>query len=333
MSDRRHRSVLAFGLLAAESAALRIAVTGANGYLGNEVVWRAAEQGHTVRAVLRSRTGCVLPSGVEVFLVDDLTDAVMARAAADGVDAVIHTASVFRRCDEWENELVRPNIALAETMVCACAASGARLVLTSSMAAVRGGGQVPTCGRAWYASDDWNSVSRRDGPGFEPYQFSKMESERRAWALSKEIGGELVTLCPSLIFGPPRSSSCNAFSLEMVRRWLNGAGPIESRLIADVRDVAQAHINAAILPAAANRRFIASCEARVPARDVLRELTGRLGAAAIHSRNIRCDADFDGGAVRIGAREVDATDLELVLGVRCRSTSETIADTAEALLR
>jgi len=317
--------------LVAPATALRIAVTGANGYLGNEVVWLAAEQGHTVRAVLRRRSGCTLPTGVEVMKCEDLSDAVSAREAADGVDAVIHTASVFRRCNDWENELVAPNIALAEQMVCACAAAGARLVLTSSMAAVRGSGQAPTGGRSWYTSNDWNTVSRRDGAGFEPYQFSKAESERRAWALSKEVGGELVTLCPSMIFGPPRSPSCEAFSVQMVRRWIDGEAPIQSRLVADVRDVAQAHINAATRPAAAHKRFIVSCEARVPASEILREVTAQLGAHAVARRNIRCDDLFDGGAVPIGQREVDASEMESGLGVRCRPTSRTIADMAEAL--
>eukprot|EP00967_Tisochrysis_lutea_P136406 scaffold243338_cov31-Tisochrysis_lutea.AAC.3 len=324
--------LLLAGLVPAPAAALRLAVTGANGYLGNEIVCRAFEQGHSVRAVLRSTKGCTLPPEVEVMQVEDLSDPAAAREAADGVDAVIHTASVFRKCDDWEAELVGPNIALAEQMVCACAAAGARLVLTSSMAAVRGGGQRPSSGRNWYTAEDWNSVSRRDGPGFEPYQFSKMESERRAWELSREIGGELVTLCPSMIFGPPRCSSCEAFSVQMVRSWVEGDRPIESRLVADVRDVAQAHINAAALPGVAHKRFIVSCEARVPAREILQEVNARLGADVAASRNIRCDEDFDGGAIPIGEREVDAAALRAELGVECRSTSETIADMAEALL-
>ena len=153
----------------AAALGLRLAVTGATGFLGSEVTWLAVAQGHTVRAVVR--TGSQphhLPDACEVMAVDDLTDAVSAREAADGVDAVIHTASVFQRCDDMEEELVKPNILLAEQaltvqppatpynarqsivapcssvspllspeqMICACAASGARLVLTSSMAAV-----------------------------------------------------------------------------------------------------------------------------------------------------------------------------------------------------
>ena len=41
------------------AAALRIGVTGAHGFLGNEVAWQAAVQGHQVRAIVRGAGGRV----------------------------------------------------------------------------------------------------------------------------------------------------------------------------------------------------------------------------------------------------------------------------------
>jgi len=54
------------------------------------------------------------------------------------------------------------------------------------------------------AAADAQRPRQRDGPGFEPYQYSKAESERLGWALAKEVGIEMVSLCPPMIFGPPR---------------------------------------------------------------------------------------------------------------------------------
>ena len=123
---RPSRSVLLASvlLLLHAAAALRIAVTGAAGYLGAEIACLARDQGHHVVAVVKSgqRTSH-LGQCAEVRSVDDLTDLAAARDIAEGVDAVIHAASVFRKCDDMEAELVAPNIALAESMVCACAAS------------------------------------------------------------------------------------------------------------------------------------------------------------------------------------------------------------------
>ena len=36
--------------------------------------------------------------------------------AAAGMDAIVHTASVFRKCDDMETQLVQPNIVLVENM-------------------------------------------------------------------------------------------------------------------------------------------------------------------------------------------------------------------------
>ncbi len=330
------------------ASALHLTVTGAGGYLGAEIVWQACQSGHTVRAVARDAAAArkSLPSTVKEVLELDLTDPAAMAAAAKDTHAVIHAASVFRRCDDMETQLVQPNLALAEEAVRACAASGAKLVFTSSMAAVRGGGQPPSDpSLGCYTTADWNSVSRRDGPGFEPYQWSKMETERMVMELATELGVDLVTLCPSMIFGPPRAGvGAKSFSVGMVRAWVDGAKPVESRLVCDVRDVAAAHLMAATLPSqpppaagaasgAARKpaRYIVSCEARVPAARIGAQMGERLGPSV--AERLSVDDEFDGGAIPIGEREVVAADeLWKQLGVRCRPTEETIADMAEALV-
>ena len=310
--------------------ALKLGVTGAHGYLGAEVCWQAVEQGHEVRAI--GKHARHLPAQVELFEVDDLKDAVTARAAAEGLDAVIHTASVFRSCDDMEQELVLPNIALAEQMVCACAASGARLILTSSMAAVRGAGQAPKNG-LYYTSRDWNTVSRRDGPGFEPYQWSKMASEQRAWELAREVGLELVTLCPPMIFGPPRDATCTSFSVQMVRKWARGEAAVRSLLVSDVRDVALAHVRAATEPAAAGGRFIVSTEQRSDAAseaDAIRRGLRAQGCCVDECDRVAADESEGSGdgLIAVGDREVDVETTTATLGVQCRSSHATLEDMA-----
>lgn len=111
---------------------MRIGVTGAHGFLGNEVVWQVVSQGHTVRAIVRDPPAAapLLPPGCEVFGAVDLCNSAAARSAAAGLEAGIHPASVFCKCDDMENELVLPNSALVEEMVRACKAANVRLVFT-----------------------------------------------------------------------------------------------------------------------------------------------------------------------------------------------------------
>mmetsp|Transcript_44827 Transcript_44827/g.74399 ORF Transcript_44827/g.74399 Transcript_44827/m.74399 type:complete len:333 (+) Transcript_44827:90-1088(+) len=321
--------------------ALRLAVTGAAGYLGAEIACLAASQGHYVRAVVKEgQHSNHLIAGTlgqghqccsEVLRVQDLCEFNAALAVAEGMDAVLHAAAVFRKCDDMERKLVLPNIRIAEQMVKACAACGSRLVLTSSMAAVRGTGQAPLNGKT-FTRYDWNTVSKRDGADFEPYQFSKAESERCAWELSRRLGCEMVSICPSMIFGPPRDG-CTGLSVAMVQRWADGAAPVQNRLVVDVRDCAQSHINAAMRPCAAGKRYITSCEARVSAHEcaeVLRRRLLQLGRAE-DAACITADMDFEGGAIPIGEREVDVSHLA-ELGVTCRPSTTTLRDMAEALL-
>ena len=49
--------------------------------------------------------------------------------------------------------------------------------------------------------------------------------------------------------------------------------------------------------------------------------------------SITCDTNFDGGAIKIGDKEVEASErLQSELGVRCRPNGETFRDMAEVLL-
>merc|ERR1711933_560582 len=96
------------------------------------------------------------------------------------------------------------------------------------------------------------------------YQWSKAESEMRAWNLSREHGVDFTSLNPSFIFGPPSNpKSSKSFSISTVSKWLSGEGPVQSRLCVDVRDVARAHVIAGISEKTIGERIIISTEARI----------------------------------------------------------------------
>ncbi len=210
-----------------------------------------------------------------------------------------------------------------------------KLIFTSSMAAVRGTGQEPSSGK-FYTHHDWNTVSELGKNWGASYQWSKMESEKRARELCEKHDIPLVVLNPSFVFGPTNESySSSSYSIQLVDQWIRGESPVQSRLFVDVRDVAQAHLAAAIRSDSAGKRFIVSTEARVPSQDIagwLRQVameTGRTDPSRIHF-----DADFDGGAIPIGAKEVDAAQrLKEGLDIELRPVKQTITEMANALLR
>jgi len=210
-----------------------------------------------------------------------------------------------------------------------------KLVLTSSMAAVRGTGQAPKNGK-FYTFEDWNTSSELGANWGASYQWSKAESERRARQLCQELGIPMVSLCPSFVFGPPHDAkSSTSYSLELVGQWAQGESPVQSRLFVDVRDAAAAHVAAGQNTATDGQRYIVSTEARVASQDIAAWLmeacqeTGLCDASAIHY-----DSEFTGGAIAIGDQEVEATErLKSELGIDLQPVQHTIVDMATALLR
>jgi nucleoside-diphosphate-sugar epimerase len=247
-----------------------------------------------------------------------------------------------------------------------------RVVLTSSMAAVRATDQMPLNGK-FYTHRDWNTLSELNENNWGScYQWSKAESERRAWEMVRECNERylkeagtnkeitMIALCPSFVFGPPcpipvemkgdatnpatATGGSSSYSLTLIGQWLRGISPVQSRLCADVRDVAKAHVVAGTmtnLPSSdADRRYILSSEARLSSeataealmRGVVRAEKRGTSFFDIDMRKISFDNQFT-GAIPIGMRETDASErLERDLGIVFRSVEETMQDTAEALV-
>ncbi|PNH01520.1 NADPH-dependent aldehyde reductase ARI1 [Tetrabaena socialis] len=134
-----------------------------------------------------------------------------------------------------------------------------RVVLTSSVAAVMC--STPAKCRPGvhrYDESDWNGLASES---VLPYCYSKTAAERKAWELAgKQDRWTLVTLCPSLVLGPPLSGRTDSESVALIRRMVGGemypAAPYGGISTVDVRDVAAAHCLAMLHPAAKGRRTI-----------------------------------------------------------------------------
>ena len=317
-------------------------VTGANGYLGREIVHSLLQEGNDdVICLVRlkrveheqtywnSRSNCV-----RVMPYDMLDGGATLKNALESIGdcdtaCLYHVASVFGPTSNHEQTALE-NVRGTEDVVSALGSfTNCRLVLTSSMAAVRGTGQTPTNG-AYYTSEDWNTASNLGADWGASYQWGKAESERRAWELSKQLGVKMTSLCPSFIFGPSVDGTfqSSSYSIQLVGQWIKGESMVQSRLCVDVRDVAKAHVAAGTRTSAVGQRFIVSAEARLPS-EVTAEGLKKFSATP---DKISYDKKFDGGAIKIGTREVLATErLKEELGIKLRSVSETFEDMGRAL--
>ncbi|MBZ5737685.1 NAD-dependent epimerase/dehydratase family protein [Nocardioides mangrovi] len=306
----------------------RILVTGGSGYLGSHTIVAALRAGYDVRATVRdlARTDEVratVGADVEVVAADLMDDAGWA-AAVDGVDGVLHVASPIPLAQpEDPDELVVPAREGTLRVLRAARAGGVRrVVLTSSFAAIGYGRSV---GRPW-TEDDWTEP----GDTLAPYPLSKVVAERAAWDDVAEHGApELVVLNPTGIFGPLLSANVGS-SAGLVIGMLGGRfaeAPRQSFGIADVRDVAEAHVRALEVPEAAGRRFLLTsppATSWLGLADTLRERFGELAAQAP-------TREVDGDPVPVN--EFDVSRARAVLGWDPRPSADTIADTVTSLQR
>jgi dihydroflavonol-4-reductase len=334
----------------AEGDGKTVLVTGGSGYLGGWCIVELLRRGYRVRTTVRNASRehevhAAVDSEVDshhnltVHQADLLSDEHWDHVI-EGCDYVLHVASPLPVSQPKDpDELIRPAREGTERVVSRALDAGVeRVVLTSSVAAIRGGNE----GRALDESV-WTDLS---SPDLTPYVQSKTIAEQTAWGLAGERNARerLAAVNPTVIIGPTLSADTSA-SLEVIQRLLKGM-PAMPRLgfgFVDVRDVADLEIRAMTAPEAGGERFVANTK-WLWMSDVAEVLRERLGerASKVPSRIapdllVRAMALFDGGIrsfkSSLGKRtEYRTTKAQDLLGWSPRPIEDTIAETAESLI-
>ncbi len=246
----------------APADAFRVAVTGATGHLGFNLVAQLLRRGHRVVAMVRSLRdeARVAPlralsashdGALELVEVEMTSPASVRRALGQGVDRLVHAASAFHLVvRDPERDVVEPTVmGTAAVLRAAHLAGVARVVLTSSIATFG----TDATGRDPLDERDWNDDARH------AYHRAKTLAERRAWELAEQTGLDLVVLNPASFLGPNhfRHTPSTRLVADMVARRLPAIPPFALSWV-DVRDVAWAHVLALETKAARGRYAVAT---------------------------------------------------------------------------
>ncbi|CAG9936166.1 unnamed protein product [Clonostachys rosea f. rosea IK726] len=256
-----------------------VLVTGATGFIGAHVVDELLRRGLKVRGATRSvAKGNLMMQArlqyggrLDFVEVDDFERPGRLQEAVQGVDAVIHVASpLCYQTNDNEKELIIPAINGVKGVLEAAAANGnvRRVVLTSSFASVMNADRkAPPY--FTYTSDDWNPLTYQEAadpatPAFLAYRGAKKFAEKTAWDFirDRKPGFDLVTLCPSMTFGPVVHpvSSLDGLNESSAMLWKVARGePLATSRVPswiDVRDLSQAHVEALLRPGAGMKRYI-----------------------------------------------------------------------------
>lgn len=244
-----------------------VVVTGATGLIAKHVIGELVKRGFPVRGTLRAmekaddvrravRTLGGDPAMLSFAVADLLSDQGWDEAMA-GSDIVLHTASPFPIVQPDDpDDLIRPaRDGTLRVLKAATRARVKRVVLTSSTVAIFYGSGLPR-GHV-YSEADFTDEKRSD---LTPYIKSKTMAEKAAWDFVKATPEtpELAVINPGFVQGPALDADLST-SHELYRVMAGGKYPAAPRIafpVADVRDVAAAHFEAAFRPEAAGQRHL-----------------------------------------------------------------------------
>jgi dihydroflavonol-4-reductase len=223
---------------------MRAFVTGATGLLGTNLVRLLREQGHEVRALVRScEKAASAFRGLDVETVmGDMGDVTAFAGAFDGCDVVFHTAAYFREYyqpgDHWP-ALERINVLATVELLSEAARRGVKTVVHTSSSGVVGPGPNGEPG------DESTPPPREAQTNL--YFKSKLVAEEaiRTW-MAQHPQLRVVMVLPGWMFGPEDAAPTG--SGRLVLDFLAGKLPgivDGGTCIVDARDVALAMIIAA----------------------------------------------------------------------------------------
>ncbi len=247
---------------------MTVLVTGASGFIGGHVVDALVRRGVTPRVLARPGEPVDRLVALEVEIVrGDLGDAASLRAAAAGMERVLHCAArtgPWGPADEYRTANVQGLSALLEASL----AAGVRRFVHLSSAIVVGTGPGAVDEDAPYR------------PEPNPYSASKIEGERLLQRAIRERGAPVTILRPGLLYGPRDGGSFGRFAelVEGGRMVLLGSG--ENRIpLVYVEDVAEAVLLASESPRASGRTYFIVNDEPVTQGGYLREIAAALGVA------------------------------------------------------
>ena len=180
------------------------------------------------------------------------------------MSVVFHTASPFNfKVTDSQRGFVDPALKGTRNVLDSVnkTESVKRVVLTSSCVAIVGDTiEIAKYPDKTITEDMWNTTSTVNN---NPYGYSKSVAEKLAWEMNeKQEKWKLVVINPSFVMGPTLSATSTSGTHGMIGQMADGtmksgAAPFEIGMV-DVKDVAEAHFNAAYLEDASGRHILSN---------------------------------------------------------------------------
>ncbi|XP_020701993.2 tetraketide alpha-pyrone reductase 1 isoform X1 [Dendrobium catenatum] len=302
----------------------RVCVTGAGGFIASWLVKLLLSKGYKVHGTIRDPsiedTSHLMKldkatENLQLFIAD-LFDYNAIKAAISGCEGVFHLASpvILTGMSNPEEEIIRPALVGTKNVLKACSeADVKRVVVVASAAAI-------ACNPDWPQDTVLDESSWSDEKFCREtkswYCLSKTLAEKEAFKHAQEHGLDVVTICPSLVFGPLLQSNVN-HSSSLLLSFLKGSPELieiyGSGSFVDVRDVANALLLVYEEPDASGR-YICSLK-QIQIADLIDML-----------KNIYPNFNYHNNIPEMNEVNDLSSEKLKKIGWKCRTLRETISD-------
>lgn len=319
---------------------MKLLVTGGTGFLGSHLVPRLVAAGHEVRIIGRSKP--VGPGFEKVeYVQGDLKNRDAVRRALEGVQALYHLAGLVSFQDKDARKMYELHVDSTRELLKDVRESGVQRVILASTS-----GTIAVSKEARVGTED-------DGYPIEvvgrwPYYLSKIYEEKLALEFCRKHALPLVVLNPSLLMGPGDERLSSTWT---VLKFLQGeipAMPGGGMSFVDVRDLADAFVNALTQGEVYGRHLMG---VNLSMADFFQRLERLSGVAAprlrlpprvnvLGARVLEQVAKWRGTKPTLDPQEVDigehwfwldSSKAERELGFKARDVHETLHDTVQYL--
>lgn len=247
---------------------MRVAVTGANGFIGHTVLRAGESAGLSMRALVRSDTS--VSASVEVCRVGEIGPNTEWSDALDNVDTVVHLAGLAHAAADTDGYARVNTEGTLRLGRCAVEAGVKRLVFVSSIAVYPAGA----------GTNEPVDANTRAAPS-TPYGSSKWRAEQGLWEIADATGMEVVVVRPALVVGAGAPGNLRRLAALIARGMplpvpfaANARSYVSLESLADLLLIAARH------PAAAGNTFLAADAATPSTQQVFHWIAAGMGRPA-----------------------------------------------------
>ncbi len=184
---------------------MKIAVTGATGFIGANLCAHIQNSGHEVVAIVRDleKAKAILPAHIQVVK-GNLNDQDSLRNAFKDCLCVMHLAALFNNPENSWDDYRDTNVKAVERVILAARAAGVkRVVHCSTVGVAIGKGEPP-----------YDENSPYDPPKWDKYETTKCEGEQMALSYAKQMTApEVVIIRPAQVYGPGDHSKAKFYNM------------------------------------------------------------------------------------------------------------------------